>query len=252
MTKKKYDLGVAFGGGGTRAFAHLGVIKALEEKGITPDVYSGTSAGSIVAVLLASGMNSEEVFDKMKELGMMDYAEMALPKKGLMKLSKLKKQLDKTLKEKDLKELKTPVFICATEIKKGEAVYFNKGPLSKLVQASASIPVLFSPVEYDGGEYVDGGVLDNVPVRPLRACCKKIIGISINPIEPRDKLSSLIDIATRSFQLSVNSTVNNSREWADIFLEPDGLNKFFMLDPSKANAIFELGYEYAKKQDFDL
>ncbi len=248
----RYKIGIALGGGGARGFAHLGVIQALKEKGIEADVLSGTSAGSIVAVLLASGLSPEEVFSKMKSLGMMDYAEVGIPTKGLLKLSKLRKTLDEAIEVDRLEDLETPVFICATEIKEGKAHYFDQGPISTLVEASASIPVLFAPVEYEGGIYVDGGVLDNVPVTPLRDCCEKIIGISINPIEKRDDIGSLMDIAARTFQLGVNSTVNNCREWSDVFIEPEGLHEFFMLDPSKADEVFELGYNYTRKQDIDL
>ncbi|TNE80635.1 MAG: patatin [Bacteroidetes bacterium] len=243
--------GIALGGGGSRGFAHLGVMQALHEKGIKPEVFSGTSAGALAAVLLGSGKEPQEVFEVMHKHKMIDFAELDMPGKGLFSLSKLKKTLEKEIEFKNLEDLPFKVFVCATDLLKGEASYFDKGPISTLVQASASIPVLFSPVKYEKGFYVDGGVLDNVPFKPLKGLVDKIIAVNINPIEVRDKLGTMVDVATRSFQLGVNSTLNLSRHRVDYFIEPEGLHRYFMLDTSKAEEIFKLGYESASKLEFE-
>ncbi len=246
---KRY--GIALGGGGSRGFAHLGVVKALHEKGIKPEVYSGTSAGSLAAVLLGSGKSPDEVFEIMRKHKMMDFAELSIPTKGFFTLAKLKKTLEKEIAFKNLEDLPLKVFVCATDLLKGEAHYFDKGPLGTLVQASASIPVLFAPVKIEDGFFVDGGVLDNVPIKPLQGLVDKIIAVNINPIEIRPKLGTMVDVATRSFQLSVNSTLNLSKNRVDYFIEPEGLHRYFMLDTSKAEEIFKLGYDCVMEMEFE-
>lgn len=248
----KKKIGIAFGGGGTRGFAHLGAMKALLELGIEPTVFSGTSAGAIVAVLLASGKSPDEVFEVMKKHKMTDYAEMTIPNKGFFSLSKLNTMLKSEIEADYLEDLPSKVFVCTTELLSGKVHYFDKGPLSLMVQASASIPILFAPVEFEGGIYVDGGVLDNIPIAPLKQACDKTIAISINPIEKRNTVKNMMEVASRTFQLSVNNTIEYSKEIADFFIVPEGLHEFFMLDSSKAQDVFDLGYKAVQELKEDL
>lgn len=250
MGNKK--IGIVLAGGGARGFAHLGVLKALEEKGITADYISAVSAGSIVGAFIASGKTPDQVMEIMKENDFFDYAKVMMPKQGLMSLENLHKNLEEQLEEHTISELKIPLYIAASNLVTGKIKYFSRGDLCQIVQASSSIPVLFSPVEIDGDLYADGGLLNNLPVEPLKDKCDIIIAVNIMPIEETRKLENLIDIAVRTFQLSVNRNQEQIKDTVDLFIQPEGLDKYNILDTQHADILFKLGYDYTKKLKFDF
>ncbi|MDV7392981.1 hypothetical protein RZS08_16540, partial [Arthrospira platensis SPKY1] len=94
--------------------------------------------------------------------------------------------------------------------------------------------------------YADGGIFDNIPVKPLIDQCKRIIAVSISPVQRDDKLDSMLEVATRAFQLSVNRTRESIKEQVDLFIEPEGLDQFDLLDSEHADELFQLGYEFTK------
>lgn len=243
---KKYEWGIALGGGGARGFAHLGVLQALREKGIEPDVISGVSAGAIAGVLIASGKTPEEAFEVIKDYKFYDFTKIRLPKSGLLSLDKLRTTIEKEVKVQRIEDLKIPVVLAVTNVLTGQAEYLREGEIGKAVQASASIPVLFSPVEIEDQLYVDGGLLDNLPYKPLLESCKKLISVSISPVQELKELDGLISIAARTFQLSVSAERESAEEECDIFIEPPRLSEFDLLDTSSADEIFNVGYEYTR------
>jgi len=115
-----------------------------------------------------------------------------------------------------------------------------------------SIPVLFAPVEIDCTLYSDGGLIDNLPVEPLIEKCKKIIAVSIIPIQTTEKVDGLIQMAARSFHLGVNAITKGVEEKCDLFIEPEQLARFDILASNKADEMFEIGYTYAKKMEINL
>jgi NTE family protein len=248
---KKYKVGLVLGGGGTRGFAHLGIIKALNEKGIYPEVISGVSAGAIVGAFIASGKSPDEVFELMKAKSFFKYSSFQLPVNGLLSLNGLQKSLEDQIEADVMGELKTPLYVAAVNLNEGKIEYFNEGPLAKLVRASSSIPMLYSPVEYKGDLYVDGGLLDNLPIEPLKDQCEKIIAVNIMPIRRTEKLSSFKDIAIRTFDLGVNLNDPHKLEKCDLYLEPEEVTHFPILDTSKVEELFNIGYEYGKNLQFD-
>lgn len=243
---KKYKLGIALGGGGTRAFCHLGVLQALKEEGIEADIISGTSAGSIVGALIAAGNTPQAVHDLMKEHSLWSFAKVLVPTVGIMSLDKMGEELDKILKLSLIEDLKKPLIIAATNLNTGQITYFEKGPLVKSIQASSSIPVLFSPVDMEDGYcYVDGGLLDNLPVRPLYNYCENIIAINLTPIQEINKFDGLIDIALRSFEIGIRVDKNHPAFEHCYIIEPKDLDKYDLLNAEKADELFEIGYETA-------
>jgi len=241
-------IGLALGGGGSRGFAHLGAIKALEEKGIKPNVFSGTSAGSIVAALLAAQKTTEEIMQIMKDLKLTDIAKITLPIHGFTTLDNLKVILDEALEGKRFSHLEYPLFICVSNLNTGNVEYMNTGNIAKAVQASSSIPILFSPVEINGQLYADGGLLDNVPIQPLINFCDKIIAIDIMPIKKTEKMDSISDIINRILQMSV-SMQQDKNEHCDLLIKLDELSDYNIFDLTHNQMIFELGYNYVKNMD---
>lgn len=118
--------------------------------------------------------------------------------------------------------------------------------------ASVSIPVLFSPVSIGGSPYVDGGLIDNLPVAPLKDLCEKIIAVSISPVQEIDNVDNILRVAARTFQLSVNNQSHRKKEMSDVFIEPPELAKYDLLDTTHADELFEIGYEYCKKLNIEF
>jgi len=244
---KKYKTGLVLSGGGTRGFAHLGVISALYENGIQPDVISGVSAGSIAGAFIAAGFSPEKILQIFKKGWFFNYTKIQLPVDGLLKLDGLKEIIEKEISIQEIENLKIPFIIGVSNLNKGVVEYKDAGPLGKTVLASSSIPILFRPVQLGKDLYVDGGLLDNIPVYPIKNDCEKIIVSNISPINPRGKIKNLVQIAVRTVYMSVNANVEEVRKHANVFIEPEGIDNYDMLLRTHADELFELGYNSAKK-----
>ncbi len=244
---KKYKTGLVLSGGGTRGFAHLGVIAALFEKGIKPGVISGTSAGAIAGAFVAAGKNPHDILETFKKGSFFNYTKLQIPRDGLMKLDGLKELFHREIPVKNLEELDIPFYVAISNLNKGTIEYRNTGPLGETVLASSSIPILFAPVKIDGNLYVDGGLLDNIPVDPIKHDCEQIIVSNISPINPKEKIKNLIEIATRTFYMSVNANMDQVRKYAGIYIEPEGIDTYEVLSRTHADELYELGYNSAMK-----
>jgi len=243
MLNKKYNIGLVLSGGGARGFAHLGVIQALNDAGIFPDIISGTSAGALIGVLYADGRTPGEILHLMNTGSRLDFMRPALPREGLLQINGIMKILKTSLRSKTFEELKIPLYVSATDLNNGKAVYFSEGDLFEPVIASASVPVLFQPVKIKNISYVDGGVLDNLPIRPIENKCRFIIGSFVNPVGYIEKISGLINIAERTFMLSMTKEIVEKSKKFDLFIAPPELRNYKFLDPEKSSELFAIGYK---------
>jgi NTE family protein len=248
MSDKKYKTGLVLSGGGARGFAHLGVIEALSEAGIVPDVIAGTSAGALVGVLYADGYSPREIMTLMNWASRFDFMRPTLPREGLLQINGIMKILKANLRAKTFDELKIPLYVTATDLNNGRSVYFSKGDIFEPVIASASIPVLFQPVKIDNISYVDGGVLDNLPIKPIENYCQFLIGSFVNPAGYAEKVNGLISIAERTFILSMSKDVLDKAKRFDLFIAPPELRNYGLLDPEKSQELFDLGYLATKEK----
>lgn len=240
---KKYKTGLVLSGGGTRGFAHLGAIAALNELGIQPDVISGVSAGAIVGAFIAAGKKPEEILEIFKRGWFFQYTQIHLPVDGLLKLDGLKELVDKEIKVKRIENLTLPLYICISNLNKGKVEYRNTGPLSSIVLASSSIPVLFSPVKLGVFQYVDGGLMDNIPVDPIKNDCEQLIVSNISPINPTAKMKNLMQIAARTVYMSVNVKTEKVKRMASYYIEPEGIEAYDIFHRKHADELYELGYK---------
>jgi len=247
-SKGKKVTGLVLSGGGARGYAHLGVIKALNEAAIFPDIISGTSAGAIAGVLYADGYKPEEILEILSKNSRLDFMSLTLPKEGLLKMTGMIDLLKETLRAKTFEDLNLPLTVTATDLNNGIIRYFSSGELLTPVIASASIPVIFRPVIIDNISYVDGGVIDNMPIDPIEKKCDFIIGSYVNPVGLKKSFTSLLAIAERSFHLSVARELDGKRGRFDIFIEPNELIDYSAFDQPRASQIFEAGYLTAKKK----
>ncbi|HBH84013.1 MAG: hypothetical protein A2X05_09360 [Bacteroidetes bacterium GWE2_41_25] len=248
MAEKKYNTGFVLSGGGARGFAHLGFIKALNEEGIYPDVISGTSAGAIVGALYADGHSPEDILKLLNTGNRLDFMRPTLPREGLLSISGFIKIFRDCLRATKFGELKIPLYVTATDINNGKAVYFSEGDLVEAVSASMSIPVLFQPVIIDNIQYLDGGVIDNLPVHPLENKCRHLIGSFVNPAGYVEKLSGLINIAERTFMLSMTKEITEKADKFDLLVAPPDLIHYGILEQDKAKELFSLGYNATREK----
>lgn len=244
---RKPKWGVVLSGGGVRGYAHLGALQALAEKGIKPDLISGVSAGAIAGVFIASGMSPLEAFAALSKYTFRDVTRFRLPRNGLLSLDNLGDRIKGAIDCSSFEELQIPLVVGVSNLLSGKIEYIDHGPIAPIIQASASIPVLFSPVKHNDQLYVDGGLFDNLPAVPLKGKCRKIIGINVSPVQEIRQVNGLIDIASRSFQLGVASGMKEGKSLCDIFIEPQGLENYDILNSDHAQEIFDLGYRHTMK-----
>jgi len=231
-----------------RGIAYLGVLKALRERGIEPEIVSGASAGSIVGALYADGHDREDIFKLFQEQGFYKFVRFGLEPMGLLNLDGLVKLLENNLSVKNIEDLKKPLVIACTEFNSGKMRFFSEGPLPTLVRASCSIPILFKAVEYEGKYLVDGGVTTNMPVEPIAKDCERIIGSHVNPIDEQDDLSGWTTMIDRVFTLATYNTIRLHIPNCDLFIEPPKLAHFGIFSSARDRQMFDLGYDETMKQ----
>lgn len=245
--KRRDSIGVAFSGGGARGFTHIGMLMAMERFGIKPDVIAGVSAGSIAAVMYASGLtplDMRQCFADANKFG--DFREWIVPKNGIFKLSKFGKLLDSWLSVKYLEELSIPTVVCATNLETGSQVGWGKGEIVPRVIASCSIPIVFCPVQIKGSHYVDGGVLHNLPAWAIREYCDVLYGCNCSPLNKRYKYKdSLLDIALRSYHLTTKANLAQDIRLCDYLITPTELEGQKIFDLASLDQSIKLGYEAA-------
>lgn len=244
---KKYHTGFVLSGGFIKGFAHLGAIQALIERDIRPQIISSTSAGSLVGVLYADGNEPYQVLEFFDGLTFTDFTKPVLPTTGFLELDELQDFLRSHLKRERIELLPVPMVITATDLDNGKSVFFRSGDIAQCVAASCSMPVLFSPITIDGIHYVDGGVLMNLPVSPIRDDCQRIYAINVSPMLTPEYKLNIINIAERSYQFIFRSNTVAEREMADVLIEPVNLSGYSNMDLDKSRDIFKAGYEKAKE-----
>ena len=203
-------LGLVLGGGAARGFAHVGVIQVLEASGIRPDVVVGTSAGSLVAALYASGKNGaelERVALGMDEATLTDWT-MPLASRGLMRGEALARYVRQAVGGRLIEQMALPLGILATDLGNGRGVLFRRGDTAQAVRASSAVPGVFNPVAISGREYVDGGLVAPVPVGQAHTMGAEVvlaIDISADPQDlPSNGLFSLLPKTTAIMGQSIN------------------------------------------------
>ncbi len=244
---KNCKIGVALSGGGAKGIAHLGVLKALEDRNIHIDLMSGVSAGALMGALYADGHSPEDICKFIKKSNLYKMVSLTMPTKGgLTSMSDFKKFIGKKLKAKTFEELKIPFYVNATDLNAGHNVYFHKGELLDKLIASASVPLFFKPTPIDGKMYVDGGFFCNMPASILRYNgCDLVIGVHVNPITTQDNVDGFWNVAERVFHLAINGNTIEQKKACDIVIETERAQTYGMFEAEKADELYTIGYEAA-------
>ncbi len=245
-------IGIVLSGGGARGIAHLGVLKALEEFGIKPSIISGTSAGAIAGAFYAAGYSLNEIKKIVEQNEVFNFSNILIKKQGIFAMKGFEKMYQTYFTTNSFHDLKIPLHVAATDILKGETVYFSSGNLSMALMASSCIPVVFQPVSFNGTYYVDGGVLNNFPIEPLINQCDIIIGSHVNSIRKEVNEIHMKDIVDRSFHLALSNSVKNKISNCNLFIEPPNMSQYSIFDIKKSDEIFEYGYTYTKNMEKEI
>lgn len=249
-------VGVTLSGGGARGICHIGVLKALEELEVPIHLISGTSIGAIVGAFYSNGFTPDQILDIIVKTSFFKSIRPAWTLKGLLSINGLKELLIKHLSHDSFESLPVPLTAAATEISKGKPVYFSAGPLIPALLASSCVPVVFNPFQFNGGVYVDGGVLDNLPASPIRAQCDLLIGSHCNHVSDDFEGKNFRSVIERSLLMAINGNTSTSRSLCDIVIEPSGAGKISTFDFGRARELYEIGYRFTIKnftgQDFKL
>lgn len=239
---KPYKLGLALSGGGAKGFAHIGAIKALEERGIIPEVISGTSAGAVAAAMYSSGISPEDILGLFVKHDVRDFLNFTMSAKSFLKYDGFSLFLKNVLPVKNIEELKIPVHIIATNFDKGVYEDFTEGELVPRIMASCTLPVVFQPLKINGTRYVDGGLFKNLPVSPIRHLCEKIIAINVNPHLINEHKENMLYVAAKSYQYVFQANVSQDKAICDWLIEINSVLKYKTFELKKAREIYELGY----------
>ncbi len=243
MLKRKKTLGLALGGGAVRGFAHLGVLKVLEEIGIKPDYVAGTSAGSLIGALYCAGRSWKEIAEKALDADWRDFVRATLPSKGIVKADGLEKIVEEFLGDPDFTDLKTPFAAVAVDLTSGRQKVFRDGAVARAVRASCSIPGIFVPYTEGDAVYVDGGVLNSVPADVVRGMgADYVIAVDLNdsPLDETVVPKNIVEVVFRSFMIMMRTGTNQGARSADLLIRPD-LEGFSYIDMSRKEELIERG-----------
>lgn len=247
-------LGLVLGAGGARGIAHLGLLQALEENSIKPDLVVGCSMGAIVGALYCMQKTSRELKEfvsKIKKKDIVDITLKMISNKALLKSEKIDKIFDELFGEITFEELKIPFYCVANDILGGKEVFFGSGKLKTAVRASIAIPTIIKPVELDDMLLIDGGAINRLPIAYARQMgADKVIAMDVvGQMKRASKLDSVFDVALRCLDC-LDGYITESKlktDPADILLRPDLKDmspyKFVGLDTAP-----QIGYECAMQK----
>ena len=245
VPENQYDqqIGIALSGGSARGFAHIGVLKALDEHGMSPDIISGTSMGALVGVLYAAGHSPDHILKLVKKDKVFNMVSLRFGQNGLFELDAVRRILKNEILTDDFSGLQKPFYLAVANLNEGVSeIKGEKGPLYDYVLASCSVPVIILPQVINGVVYVDGGLFDNLPSRAIKDKCQTLIGVHVNYNGYMEKLEGLRDIAQRTFSLSIEQNVIESRKLCDFVVEPEAMKDFTFLDFDRVDELVEVGY----------
>jgi NTE family protein len=223
IAKRPPKVGLALGGGAARGFAHVGVIQVLEEAGLRPDLVVGTSAGSLVAALYASGRNGaqlQQVAETMEEAAFADWT-LPLFNRGMLRGEALARYVNTQVANKLIEQMPMPLGVVATDLNSGAGVLFQRGDTGTAVRASSAVPAVFQPVKIGAQEFVDGGLVSPVPVRYARQMgAEVVIAVDISSAPEGNPSGDTMQILLQTFAIMGKSINGHELRDADIVVRP--------------------------------
>lgn len=243
FSKNRPTLGLALGGGVARGLAHVGVLQALEDNHIFPDYISGTSAGAFVGAMYAFGLPVSEIYNRAAKLRWPNLSSPAVSSLGLASNQAIGKIINEVVGRANIEESVIPLLIVATDIETGEEIVIRKGDLGEAVMASTCLPGIFKPVNHRGRLLVDGGLVDNVPVEPLKKNgLDVVLGVNVSPHGKYRKPVHVIDVMLNVYDIATGTTTANKLRMADVVISPN-VASYSRINLKQLPALYKEGYE---------
>lgn len=248
--KKSNKIGVSLSGGSALGYSHLGMLQAMEEAGIKADCIVGTSMGAIIGMMYAAGYKPQEIKEIIKKEKMDSLIHLVFPNTpklgGLVGSSRIQKILKKYVPSNKFEDLKTKFYCCVSNMDTLLPEYHGAGDqLVQYVMASASMPGVFAPMKLDGHYYVDGGIHDHLPVKPLLdEGCDTRIASFLQVVKPGKKKVSMIWLHAFLYcsYITYQQTIDH---FTDVLTIDPG--KYWLQDFKELDAIYNIGYKVGKK-----
>lgn len=236
-------IALALGGGAAKGFAHIGVIKALEENGIKPQIITGTSAGSLVGSLYAYGYSAQQLEQISYQMDELNLADFTFSKKGLLKGQKLQDFVNNKINNTNIQNLKYKFTAIATDLDSGQSVAFNYGNTGVAVRASCSVPNIFIPVIIANHRYVDGGLSAPVPVTyAANMGANLIIAVDITSKPQNTKATGFLSNLDQTINIMGVKLLNEQLKSAHFIIAPD-ISKLSSFAFDQKKQAIDLGYK---------
>lgn len=245
-------IGLVLSGGGARGIAHLGVMKALREMDISFHHIAGTSAGAITGALFSQGFSPDESLKIIESSSFVRHLRPAWNRMGLLRLDTVADLYKKYIPHDSFEGLQIPLHVLAVDLNEGEQVVFEQGELIRPVLASCCLPGIFEPMLINKRQYVDGGVLNNLPVDVIESKVDFLIGSHCNVLGPRKPIRSMRGVIERSLVLAVQSKTKDRFARCNVLIEPPQLAQYSTTDLSKSRELFRIGYQYTKSMAAEI
>ncbi|MGM1002295.1 patatin-like phospholipase family protein [Acinetobacter haemolyticus] len=251
--QKRPVVALVLGSGGARGYAHIGVIEVLEQHGIRPDLIVGTSAGSIVGSIYASGKSAAELREIALKLKANDVRDVSVSLKGFFDGKKVEDYVNEQVQNTPLHRLKIPMYVVATELKEGTKTVFNYGNTGQAVRASASIPSMFVPIKIGHNEYVDGGLVSPVPVQVARDLGADIvIAVDILAQPVHTETTNVWGLFNQNINIMQGRLAEEELKYADIVIQPDLREKVHIFDVKGREITMQAGVDAAQSKLADI
>ncbi len=237
-------IALVLSGGAARGSFHLGVIEALEKKGFEIEAVSASSIGAIIATSFAAGVSPKEQLKIFKSKAFKKALKFNGLKKGLIRVEEKTQVLQELIPLENLEDAKIPIHITTIDLEHGDIIRFSKGKAIPLCIASSAVVPLFKPVKYKHYQLVDGGIMDNLPITPIKHYNLPIVAVDLHPMELGFK-DSIWGIIKRTIFLMWRASVQRQISECDYYITSEKLENLSLFSLKKLDEPFTLGYETA-------
>ncbi|MBF7693602.1 patatin-like phospholipase family protein [Acinetobacter pollinis] len=243
-------IALALGGGGAKGFAHIGVIKVLESHGIKPKIVTGTSAGSFVGSIYASGKTPYQMQQIAYQLKESDLRDLTISRQGFLIGQKLQDYINKQVDNRPIQQLPIRFAAVATRLDNGQKVDFIRGNTGQAVRASCSIPNVFIPARIAGVDYVDGGLVSPIPVKTAKEMGADIViavDISARPVGTKTTASNMWGLLDQTINIMGQQSIQDELRYASVIIRPK-VDHIGVMDLNVANQAIIEGEKAAQAQ----
>lgn len=238
-------IGLALSGGAARGMAHIGVLKALQENHIEIGFLSGTSIGALVAALYAFGIPLEDIRRKAEELSWSRISSLKISRSGLLSNQEIGDLVEEFIGNANIEDAAIPLAIVTTDIASGKKEILRSGNVSRAVRASTSIPGIFVPVKINDKLLVDGFLVENLPLSPLRDMgARVLVGVNLAKLKEYREPSGMINIILNAFDIAIDANTLLNIEDADVVITPRP-GEISLTESARPAVFYEQGYRAA-------